>query len=136
MAVVIITGTSSGIGRLATETLARAGHTVYATRRAMKGRNQAAAQALERMAREERLPIRTLEMDVQDADSIKAALDQTLREVPCIDVVVNNAGVMSIGLAEGFTEAQIAHQMDVNFMGPARVCRSVLPHLRRSTVVC
>jgi NADP-dependent 3-hydroxy acid dehydrogenase YdfG len=37
---------------------------------------------------------------------------------------------MSIGLAEGYTEAQVVHQLDVNFLGPVRVCRAVLPHLR------
>jgi short-subunit dehydrogenase len=44
--------------------------------------------------------------------------------------VVNNAGLMSIGLAEGYTAAQATHQPDVNFLGPVRVCRAVLPHLR------
>src|SRR3954466_6749833 len=130
MAVVLISGTSSGIGRLATETLARAGHTVYATMRELNGHNRSAAESLLRVASEERLPVRLLEMDVSDSASIQSAIEQTLREVPHIDVVVNNAGLMSIGLAEGFTEAQVAHQMDVNFMGPVRVCRAVLPHLR------
>jgi NAD(P)-dependent dehydrogenase (short-subunit alcohol dehydrogenase family) len=130
MATVIITGTSSGIGRLATETLARAGHTVYATMRALDGHNRPAALKLEQLAHEEHLPIRTLEMDVQNSDSVRRAIDQTFREAGRIDVVVNNAGHMSIGLAEGFTDEQVARQLDVNFMGPVRVCRSVLPHLR------
>jgi len=130
MATVIITGTSSGIGRLATETLARAGHTVYATMRALDGRNRPAALALEQLAHKENLSIRTLDMDVQDADSVCRAIDHTLREAQRIDVVVNNAGHMSIGLAEGFTEDQVARQMDVNFMGSVRVCRAVLSQLR------
>jgi NAD(P)-dependent dehydrogenase (short-subunit alcohol dehydrogenase family) len=130
MGVVMITGTSSGIGRLTAETLARKGHNVYATMRERDGRNRDAAEGLLRLAHEEQLKIQVVGMDVQDEASIHRALDQILRESSRIDVVVNNAGLMSIGLAEGFTEAQTAHQMDVNFMGPVRVCRSVLPHMR------
>jgi NAD(P)-dependent dehydrogenase (short-subunit alcohol dehydrogenase family) len=130
MGVVLITGTSTGIGRLATETLARAGHTVYASMRAANDGNRNSAEDLRRLAREAGLDIRVLEMDVQDAGSVQTAVGQVLREVPKIDVVVNNAGLMSIGVAEGFTEPQIAHQMDVNFMGAVRVCRAVLPNMR------
>lgn len=48
--VVLITGSSTGIGRLAAETVARAGHIVYATMRDMHTRNASAAQALENFA--------------------------------------------------------------------------------------
>jgi len=130
MAVALITGTSSGIGRLAVETLARAGHTVYATMRDRNGRNREAGDSLLRLASEHSLAIRVLEMDVQHGEAIEGVVDEILRETSRIDVVVNNAGLMSIGLAEGYTEAQTAHQLDVNFLGPVRVCRAVLPHLR------
>lgn len=131
MAVAVITGTSSGIGKLATETLARAGHTVYATMRESNGRNSESAENLRGFAEHEGVSVRVVEMDVQDAASIDKAFEQILSEQPHIDAVVNNAGLMSIGLAEGFTEAQAEHQIDVNLMGPVRVCRAILPHLRR-----
>jgi len=70
-------------------------------------------------------------MDVQDTASVTKAFEQILGAEPHIDAVVNNAGLMSIGLAEGFTEAQAEHQIDLNLMGPVRVCRAVLPHLRQ-----
>src|SRR5215472_16703870 len=130
MAIVLITGTSSGIGRLTAETLAREGHTVYATMRDRNSRNRDAADGILRLAKEQGLAIRVLDMDVKDESAIQGAVGEILRETTRIDVVVNNAGLMSIGLAEGFTEAQAAHQMDVNFLGPVRVCRAVLPHLR------
>ena len=130
MAVAMITGTSSGIGRLVVETLARAGHTVYATMRDRNGRNRDAGDALLRLASEHRLAIRVLEMDVQHEEAIEGVVDEILRDTSRIDVVVNNAGLMSIGLAGGYTEAQVAYQLDVNFLGPVRVCRAVLPHLR------
>lgn len=130
MAIALITGTSSGIGRLTVETLAREGHTVYATMRDRNGRNRDAGDALLQLGKEQSLSIRVLDLDVQDETSIQGAVGEILRETSRIDIVVNNAGLMSIGLAEGFTEAQAVHQMDVNFMGPVRVCRAVLPHLR------
>lgn len=128
--VVLITGTSSGIGRMAAETIARAGHIVYATMRDLATHNAGSAQALEQLATDHKLSLRTLEMDVSNADSVNRAVDVVLREQRRVDVVVNNAGLMSIGLAEGFTEEQVLHAMNVNFMGPFRVSRAVLPHLR------
>lgn len=128
--VVLISGSSTGIGRLAAETIARAGHTVFATMRDMSTRNASAAHALEDFARERNLRLRTLEMDVLKADSIERAVGQVQKEAGRIDAVVNNAGLMSIGLAEGFTEEQALYQMNVNFMGSFRVSRAVLPQLR------
>jgi NAD(P)-dependent dehydrogenase (short-subunit alcohol dehydrogenase family) len=128
--VVLITGTSSGIGMLAAETAARAGHYVYATMRDLATRNLRSRQALDQLAVDERLSLRTLEMDVSNADSVNRAVDVVLREQQRIDVVVNNAGLMSIGLAEGFTEEQVLHAMNVNFMGTFRLSRAVLPHFR------
>ena len=128
--VVLITGASTGIGRLAAETIARAGHVVYATMRDLATRNASAAQALQRLAVEEKLSLRILEADVQEAASVQHAVNAALQEAGRLDVVISNAGLMSIGLAEGFTEEQAIHQMDVNFMGSFRVARAVLPHFR------
>ena len=128
--VVLISGTSTGIGRLTAETVARAGHIVYATMRDLTTRNAGAAQALEALAAEQKLPLKTLEMDVCSTDSVQRAVDIVLQEQGRVDVAVNNAGLMSIGLAEGFTEEQFLHQMNLNFMGAFRVSRAVLPHLR------
>ena len=47
-----------------------------------------------------------------------------------IDVLVNNAGHMSIGIAEAFTEEQIHQQFEVNFFGPVRLSRAILPRMR------
>jgi len=128
--VVLITGASTGIGRLASETIARAGHVVYASMRDVSTSNASAAQDLQRLADTEKLSVRVVEMDVQDAASVQSAVDAVLREARRLDVVVSNAGIMSIGITEGFTEEQAIRQMDVNFMGSFRVARAVLPHLR------
>jgi NAD(P)-dependent dehydrogenase (short-subunit alcohol dehydrogenase family) len=128
--VVLITGASTGIGRLAAETVARAGHTVYAGMRDIATRNAAAARSLQDLAGAEELSLRPLDMDVCHTDSVQQAVDQVLSEAGRLDVAVSNAGLMSIGLAEGFTEEQVLHQMNVNFMGAFRLVRAALPHLR------
>ena len=46
-------------------------------------------------------------------------------------VLVNNAGVMNIGITEGFTLEQVQRQFDVNFFGAVRMNRAVLPHMRK-----
>jgi NAD(P)-dependent dehydrogenase (short-subunit alcohol dehydrogenase family) len=127
---VLITGASTGIGRLAAETAPRRGHTVYASMRDTAGRNASAAKSLQRVAEEEKLPLRTIEIDVQEQASIARGVKLVCDEAGQIDVLANNAGVMSIGLAEGFTEEQAMRQMDVNFMGSFRTSRAVLPRMR------
>jgi NAD(P)-dependent dehydrogenase (short-subunit alcohol dehydrogenase family) len=123
--VILITGTSSGIGRLAAETLGRAGHTVFASMRESESRNREAAEALAK------IPIRVIDLDVTRTESVADAVETVMKEAGRLDVLVNNAGHMSIGIAEAFTEEQIQQQMDVNFLGPVRMCRSVLPHMRQ-----
>jgi NAD(P)-dependent dehydrogenase (short-subunit alcohol dehydrogenase family) len=122
--VILITGTSSGFGRLTAETLARGGHCVYASMRDTKSRNREAAEALSKT------PVRVVEMDVTRTESVSQAVQSVIQEAGRLDVLVNNAGHMSVGIAEAFTEAQVQQQMDVNFHGPVRTCRAVLPHMR------
>jgi NAD(P)-dependent dehydrogenase (short-subunit alcohol dehydrogenase family) len=129
-AVVLITGASTGIGRLAAETVARAGHTVFAAMRDVAFRNANSAQSLGELADRDNLRLSSVEMDVCDATSVRDAIDEVLQCAGRLDAVVNNAGIMSIGLAEGFTEEQALRQMDVNFMGSFRVARASLPYLR------
>ncbi len=123
--VILITGTSSGIGRLAAETLARAGHSVYASMRNSPDGNREAAETLAKT------PVRVIDLDVAQTESVTHAVQTVIDEAGRLDVLVNNAGHMSIGIAEAFTEAQVQQQMDVNFLGPVRTCRAVLPHMRQ-----
>jgi len=128
--VVLITGCSSGIGKLTAEAAALAGHHVYATMRSPTTRNDNAREALKEFAKERKLSLRTLEMDVSNVESVKHAVETVIKETQRIDAVVNNAGIMSIGLAEGFAEEQMLQALDVNLMGAFRVSRAVLPYFR------
>jgi NAD(P)-dependent dehydrogenase (short-subunit alcohol dehydrogenase family) len=129
--VVLITGSSTGFGRLFTETLAREGHTVFATMRDPGGRNAKNASEIRGLAEKESLPIHVLEMDVTDDASVERAVDAAIAKGGRIDVAINNAGYYLTGLAEAVTTEQARRLMDTNFLGPVRVNRAVLPHMRR-----
>src|SRR5690349_6378075 len=129
--VVLITGASTGFGRLFTETLARKGHTVFATMRDPGGRNAKNASEIRALAEKDSLPIHILELDVTDDDSVQRAVDAAVAKAGRIDVAINNAGYYLTGLEEAVTTEQARRLMDTNFLGPVRVNRAVLPHMRR-----
>jgi len=129
--VVLITGSSTGFGRLFAETLARKGHTVFATMRDPGGRNAKNASEIRALAERDSLPIHVLELDVADDASVGRAVDAAVGKAGRIDVAINNAGYYLSGLEEAVTTEQAQRLMDTNFFGPVRVNRAVLPHMRR-----
>ena len=129
--VVLITGSSTGFGRLFAETLARKGHIVFATMRDPGGRNAKNASEIRALAEKDLLPIHVLELDVTDDASVGRAVDAAVAKGGRIDVAINNAGYYLSGLEEAVTTEQAQRLMDTNFFGPVRVNRAVLPHMRR-----
>jgi NAD(P)-dependent dehydrogenase (short-subunit alcohol dehydrogenase family) len=123
--IVLITGASSGFGRDTAETLAAAGHKVFAGVRDVEGRNRAVADALRAKA------IEVVELDVTSDASVNGAVEKLLaRTQGRLDVVVNNAGVASAGVSEAFTPDQLRELFEVNLFGVQRVLRATLPTLR------
>ena len=129
-AVILVTGASSGIGRLSAIALAEAGHTVYAGIRDTSSRNAPAVDSLHALAIERRLALRTMELNVVSQASADAAIAGILDAEGRLDVVVHNAGHMALGPAESFTPQQFAELYDVNVLGAQRVNRAALPFLR------
>jgi len=129
--VVLVTGASTGFGRLISVTLARRGYTVFASMRDLTGRNRSRAVELEELGRNESLRLRAVELDVTSDTSVQQAVEQVVREAGRIDAVVNNAGVAYWGLLETFTVEQAKQIFETNFFGPLRVNRAVLPHMRQ-----
>ena len=130
-AVILVTGASSGFGRLTAEALAKAGHIVYASMRDVAGRNAKNAAEMAATSARDGVDLRAIELDVQSERSASAAAEQIIAETGRIDVVVHNAGHMMFGPAESFTPEQFAQQYDVNVLGTQRVNRAVLPHMRK-----
>jgi NAD(P)-dependent dehydrogenase (short-subunit alcohol dehydrogenase family) len=129
--VILITGASTGFGRLMAETFARAGHTVFATMRDLAGRNATSASEIRALASEQSLLLHVLELDVTDEASVDRAVATCVEQAGRIDVAINNAGYVVMGLAETITLEQARAQMDTNFFGSVRVNRAVLPHMHR-----
>src|SRR5688572_14484194 len=129
--IILVTGASSGFGRLTANALAIAGHTVYASMRDTAGRNAPQVRDVEAFAKAEGADLRAIEMDVQSEPSVAAAIEKIVAAHGRIDVVVHNAGHMVFGPAEAFTPEQFAQLYDVNVLGTQRVNRAVLPQLRK-----
>ena len=129
--IILITGASSGFGRLTAEALAKAGHTVYASMRNTTGRNASVVEQITAFSKSTGTDLRAIELDVQSQDSIDAAVAKIIADNGHIDVVMHNAGHMVFGPAEAFTPEQYAQLYDVNVLSTQRVNRAVLPHLRR-----
>jgi NAD(P)-dependent dehydrogenase (short-subunit alcohol dehydrogenase family) len=129
--VVLVTGTSSGFGRLIAETLARKKFQVFATMRNVNSRNAPAAREIAELADRESLSLQTLELDVTDDGSVESAVSEVVAKCGRIDVLVNNAGYGIMDLAESVPVAQAQRQFDTNFFGVLRMNRAVLPAMKR-----
>ncbi len=109
--------------------LADAGHVVYASMRAL---SEDKVEQARLYGAEHGVDIRTVALDVQDQRSADAAVAQIIAERGRIDVIVHNAGHMAFGPAEAFTPEHFAALYDINVIGPQRVNRAALPHMRTS----
>jgi len=129
--VVLITGASSGFGRLIAETLARKKFHVFATMRSVNTRNAAAALELEQLAQRESLSLHVLELDVTQDTSVEQAVAEVVGKTGRIDMLINNAGYGIMDLSETVTIEQAQRQLDVNFFGVVRMNHAVLPAMKR-----
>jgi len=129
--VILVTGASSGFGRLTAEALAKAGHTVYASMRDTAGRNKPQVEAIAAFSKANGADLRTVELDVQSQDSVDRAIAAVVADAGRLDVLVHNAGHMMFGPAEAFTAEQFALLYDVNVLGAQRVNRAALPQMRK-----
>ncbi|WP_214106210.1 oxidoreductase [Acrocarpospora catenulata] len=115
----LVTGASSGIGEATALKLHDLGYTVYG-----------AARRTDRLKTLADLGVRPLAMDVTDAESATAGIEQIIAETGRIDVLVNNAGYGSYGAIEDVPMREARAQFDVNVFGAAELIRLVLPHMR------
>ena len=127
---VLITGCSSGFGKITAEILASAGYHVFATMRGVEAKNAENAGNLTAWAEAQAVPLDVLELDVTDDASVDRAVSKILDRAGYIDVVINNAGIGANGLIECYTVDQARSIFEVNTLGPIRVNRAVLPTMR------
>lgn len=122
---VVITGASSGFGERAVRAFADRGYRVWGTMRDVDGRNAAKKAALE--SRTSNISI--VEMDVTSDASVAEAFAHIHAHGP-IDILINNAGIMYIGMTEAYSVFQAQEQMETNYYGAIRAIQAVLPAMR------
>ncbi|OAT67932.1 hypothetical protein AWB85_08615 [Mycobacteroides immunogenum] len=117
--VVLITGTTSGFGKLTAERVAADGHLVYGTR--LPNENVTSPG-----------PGKLLELDVRDEDLTRSCVDQVIGEAGRLDVLINNAGMGIFGATEDIGIDAAENQFNVNYFGTLRMIRAALPHMRKA----
>lgn len=123
---ILVTGTSNGFGNDIAQTLAAAGHRVFATMRDIDGRHRTAAAELNAKG------IETIELDVTDQASVDAAFAALFEKTGgSIDVLINNAGIAAGGIQETFTPEQTRAMFDVNVFGIQHVTNAALPAMHK-----
>jgi NAD(P)-dependent dehydrogenase (short-subunit alcohol dehydrogenase family) len=119
---ILITGSSSGIGKAAARYFHEKGWNVAATMRSPEKEKD--------LVEDDSLI--KLKLDVQDQAAIKKAVKSAINKFGKIDVVLNNAGYGSAGPLEAARDEQVRRQFDVNLFGVIDVTRAVLPHFREN----
>ncbi len=125
---IIITGSSNGFGLKAAKDFADKGYQVFATMRNPSGKNANAKAELESHSTQ----IKVIDLDVTNDASVKEAMSTILAEAGNIDVLINNAGIMYLGITEAFSIEQAKFQMETNYFGAIRVMQAVLPSMRKA----
>lgn len=128
--VILVSGSSTGFGRLMVETFARQGHTVFVGIRSLNGKNASVAAELKALAAGDNLKLHVVELDVTDDRSIAEAVQSVIETAGRIDTVVNNAGAYYFGPVEAFTAEEAQRQFDVNVYSILRMNRAVIPFMR------
>lgn len=123
-AVVLITGSSRGIGLAITSQVLSAGYAVAASMRGVQGRNADAARRLTELG------AFVVDIDVTDDQSVRRGVAGVIERFGRVDVLVNNAGYAVFGALESATLDDLRTQFDVNVLGPQRMLRVVLPAMR------
>ena len=118
----LITGASSGLGRIMTERLLRRGDRVAATVRRPEALVDLAARHGERLW--------IANLDVTDTDALRDTVDRAFGELGRIDCIVSNAGYGVLGAAEENSQAMLRHVVDTNLIGSIELIRAAIPHLR------
>ncbi|MEJ7935754.1 SDR family NAD(P)-dependent oxidoreductase [Sphingobium sp. AN558] len=125
---VILTGASSGMGKIIAEVLALQGFRVFAGMRDVHGRNaDNAAQLLSIDVPHQIVPV---EIDVTDDYSVMRGVGSILGQTSDIDILINCAGLMSAGPVEAFSTDQFRLILETNVLGPFRLYKAVLPNMR------
>ncbi|MEV5540793.1 SDR family NAD(P)-dependent oxidoreductase [Saccharopolyspora shandongensis] len=117
-----ITGASRGLGRAFAEAALAAGDQVVGVARDIAPLEELVATSGGRLV--------AFPLDVADRDAVFAGVERAIAAFGRLDVVVNNAGGVVLGMVEEVTEELARAHLDTNFFGALWVSQAVVPHLR------
>lgn len=123
--VALITGCSSGFGKLTAIAMARVGFRVVATMR-----NVSKREALDAAAKEAAVQLDVRRLDITEYDSLAGFVEKLVADYGRLDVLVNNAGFSVSGFAEDMTLEEVRHNFETNFFGHVAMTKAVLPQMR------
>ena len=123
---VLVTGCSSGIGFATCLGLSRNDFMTYGT-----VRNLSKAKRIQEIINREKLPLKIIQLDVNDNQSIKLAVKKILTDSGGIDILINNAGYGMFGPIEEITMEEVKKQFETNFFGTIRLIKSIVPIMRK-----
>src|SRR5512138_3195091 len=124
--VAIITGATSGIGEATARLFAEEGAQVVIT-----GRRVDRGQRLENEIRSRRAPCLFVEADHRQADDCSRVVERTLAEFGRVDILFNNAGIVTSGTAETTTDEVWNDTLAINVTAVWRMCRLVIPIMKQ-----
>lgn len=113
--VIVITGSSSGIGNTLANYFASKGHHVYGLSRSKKGETR----------------FTHIKTDITDPENVKKSMDEIMKKESRIDVLINNAGIGMLGAMEDATPEGLKNIFDVNVYGSVYTMQAVLPYMRQ-----
>lgn len=123
---VLITGASSGVGKIIAQALMENGYKVYGTsRKPIEAGSQIAYNT-----RNNKGFIEMITLDVRSGDSIKRAVEYVVKKEGKIDILINNAGFGIAGAIEDTSPEEAFEQFNTNFFGVLRMCRNIIPIMR------
>ncbi len=126
MAVILVTGSSTGIGQETALHMARKGHEVYAAVRSPE-----TATELQELIAAEKLPISVIKLDLIDTESIVTAVKEIMARSGRIDALVNNAGIGGGRAVEETPMDEVREIFETNYFGNVNVLRAVTPIMRQ-----
>jgi len=124
--IAVVTGSSTGIGFETSLLLARNSFHTYATMRDTNKRK-----VIEKIAKQETLPLEVLSLNVNDNLSVKKAMKKIIDRKGNVDILVNDAGYGLFGALEDISIEAIKRQFETNLFGVIRVIKEVLPIMRK-----
>lgn len=123
---ILITGASGGFGKLTVKTLIGRGHYVAAAMRDINGKNKAVANELGKAG------AKIIDLDITNDQSVINGVNKAIADLGGLDVLINNAGVGTLGMQEFFTTSDYQRLFDVNVFGVQRMNRAVAPYFRKN----